>query len=104
MVLDVCDASYPAVGILAPAHALEHSLVEPQLQTGLVKHLSLVAVSGDQTVDLDRLGLANTVTPRLGLVEDGFTESETLLYSGFYLHQLLCSVYRSIQQYMWVKS
>lgn len=70
--------SYPTVGILSATHALQHSLVEPQLQTGLVKHLPLVAVPGDQAVDLDRLGLADTVTPCLGLVEEGHTRSETL--------------------------
>lgn len=68
----MCEASHPTVGILSPTHALEDSLVEPQLQTGLVKHLPLVAVPGDQTVDLDSLGLADTMTPSLGLEDDAF--------------------------------
>ena len=80
--------SYPTVGVLSAAHALEDGLVEPQLQTGLVEHLPLVAVPGDQAVDLDRLGLADTVTPGLGLEEDAFIRSEKF-YSTFDL--LFCS-------------
>ena len=62
--------SHPAVAVLSPAHALQNGLIEPQFQTGLVEHLPLVAVPGDQPVDLHRLGLANTMTPGLGLEED----------------------------------
>lgn len=69
----MCVASHPAVGVLSSAHTLQHGLVEPQLQTGLVEHLPLVAVPGDQTVDLDRLRLADTMTSGLGLEEDAFT-------------------------------
>lgn len=68
----MCDASHPTVGILSPTHALEDSLVKPQFQTGLVEHLPLVAVSGDQTVDLDRLGLADTMTASLSLEDDAY--------------------------------
>lgn len=68
-------ASYPAVGILPPAHALEDGLVQAQLQTGLVEHLPLVAVPGNQPVDLDRLGLANTMTASLGLEDDTLRRS-----------------------------
>lgn len=75
--------THPAVGVLSSTHALEDGLVEPQLQTGLVEHFPLVAVPGDQTVDLDRLGLADTMTPGLGLDEDTFRDSETLFYSTF---------------------
>lgn len=63
----VCDGSYPAVGILSSAHTLKHSFVQAQLQTGLVKHLPLVAVPGDQTVYFDGLGLTDSMTPGLSL-------------------------------------
>lgn len=86
----MCDASHPTVGVLSSTHALEDGLVEPQLQTGLVEHLPLIAVPGDQTVDLDGLGLADTMTPGLGLQEDAFIESETLFYLNF------CSAHRRI--------
>lgn len=66
--------SHPTVGVLSSTHALEDGLVKPQLQTGLVKHFSLVAVPGDETVDLHRLGLANPMTSCLGLVENRFSE------------------------------
>lgn len=64
--------SHPTIGVLSSTHALEDGLVEPQLETGLVEHLPLIAVPGDQTVDLDCLGLADTMTPGLGLKEDTF--------------------------------
>lgn len=70
---------HPTVGILSPTHALEHSLVEPELQTGLVEHLPLVAVPGDQAVDLDGLGLADTMTPSLGLEDNAFRRSKVVL-------------------------
>lgn len=56
-----------AVCVLPAAHALQHGLVQAQLQAGLVKHLPLVAVPGDQPVDLHRLGLADAVASSLGL-------------------------------------
>lgn len=73
--------THPTIGILSSTHALKHGLVEPQLKTGLVKHLPLVAVPGDQTVDLDRLGLANTMTPGLSLDEDTFRKSDMLVFT-----------------------
>lgn len=79
--MSVCDASHPAVGVLSSTHALEDGLVEPQLQAGLVEHLPLVAVPGDQTVYLDRLRLADTMAPSLGLEEEAFGHSETLFSS-----------------------
>lgn len=79
--MSVYDVSHPAVGVLSSTHALEDGLVEPQLQAGLVKHLPLVAVPGDQAVYLDRLRLADTMTPSLGLEEDTFRHSKTLFYS-----------------------
>lgn len=69
-------ASYPAVGILSPAHALEDGLVQAQLQTGLVEHFPLIAVPGNQPVDLDRLGLANAMTASLGLQDDTLRHSD----------------------------
>lgn len=87
----VCNPSHPTVGVLSPTHALEDSLVEPQFQTGLVEHLPLVAVSGDQTVDLDCLGLTDTMTPSLGL-EDNTNRHSTLVYGTFY--SFFCSVHR----------
>ena len=61
----------PVGGVVPPAHALQHSLVQAQLQAGLVKHLPLVGVPGDQPVDLDRLRLANPVAAGLGLERRG---------------------------------
>lgn len=81
-------ASYPAVGILPPAHALEDGLVQAQLQTGLVEHLPLVAVPGNQPVDLDRLGLANTVTASLGLEDDTLTRSNIRQQTSFLVFSL----------------
>ncbi len=69
--------THPAVGVLSSTHALEDGLVEPQLQTGLVEHFPLVAVSCDQTVDLDCFGLADTMTSGLGLEEGTSRGSET---------------------------
>ena len=61
---------YPVgAGLLAAAHALQHGAVQTQLQAGLVQHLPLVRVPGDQAVHLDRLGLPDTVASRLGLEE-----------------------------------
>ena len=60
--------SHPVdVALLVAAHALQDSPVQPQLQAGLVQHLPLVGVPGDQAVHLDGFGLADAVTPGLGL-------------------------------------
>lgn len=75
-------ASYPAVGVLSPAHALEDGLVQAQLQTGLVEHFPLVAIPGNEPVDLDGLGLADTMAPGLGLEDDTLRYS-TLLNTKF---------------------
>lgn len=81
-------ATHPAVGVLSATHALEDGLVEPELQTGLVKHLPLVAVPGDQAVDLHRLGLADTMTSRLSLVEN----FETIFFLVYIFIFMLFSV------------
>lgn len=65
--MDQCVVSYPAVGVLSAAHALQNGLVKAQLQTGLIEHFPLVAVPGDEAVDLDSLGLANPMAASLGL-------------------------------------
>lgn len=48
---------------------LQHRLVQTQLQTGLVKHLPLVRVAGDEPVHFHRLPLANPVAASLRLEE-----------------------------------
>lgn len=75
MVEGCAAAAYPAVGVLPAAHALQDGLVQAQLQTGLVEHFPLVAVPGDEAVDLDGLGLANPMAASLGLRDDTLTGS-----------------------------
>lgn len=85
-----CVDTHPTVCILSSTHALKNGLIKPQLQTGLVKHLPLIAVPRNQTVDLDGLGLANTVAPRLRLVNQAIKTSETL---SFTINFILFAVY-----------
>lgn len=59
---------------------LEDGFIQAQLQTGLVKHLPLVGVAGDESVDLHSLPLANPMTASLGL--QGNTEGERLSRRG----------------------
>ena len=67
---NVDKTPYPiGAGLLAAAHALQHGAVQTQLQAGLVQHLALVRVPGDQAVHLDCLGLTDTMATRLGLEE-----------------------------------
>lgn len=66
---DPVDASF-AVDVL------EDGFIQAQLQAGLVKHLPLVGVAGDESVDLHRLPLANPMAAGLGL--QGSTEGEGL--------------------------
>lgn len=60
-------SSYPVGCILSPAHGLKYSLVQSQLETGLVKHLPFVRVSGDEAVNLHSLALSNPVASSLCL-------------------------------------
>lgn len=65
--LTVSDhASHPVQASLA-VNVLEDGFVQPQLQAGLVKHLPLIRVPGDQPVDLNRFALTNPVAASLGL-------------------------------------
>lgn len=59
-------SAHPVEASLA-VYVLEDGLVQAQLQAGLVKHLPLVGVPGDQSVDLHGFALTNPVTPRLSL-------------------------------------
>ena len=61
--------SYPVGCVLSATHGLQHSLVKAQLEAGLVKHLPLIGVPSDQSVDLHCLALANPVASGLGLRE-----------------------------------
>ena len=59
---------YPVgAGLLAAAHALQHGAVQTQLQAGLVQHLPLVRVPGDQAVHLHSLVLPDAVAASLSL-------------------------------------
>lgn len=61
--------SYPIGCVLSATHGLQHSFVKAQLEAGLVKHLPLIGVPGDQSVDLHCLALANPVASGLCLRE-----------------------------------
>mmetsp|Transcript_20639 Transcript_20639/g.79043 ORF Transcript_20639/g.79043 Transcript_20639/m.79043 type:complete len:211 (-) Transcript_20639:787-1419(-) len=54
-------------GAAGTLHPLEHCLVETELARGVLEHVLLVGVAGDQAVDLHRLRLANAVAARLRL-------------------------------------
>jgi len=57
----------PLIELVLIAHGAEHSLVQAQLQRGLVEHLALVRVRRDQPVDGHVLLLADAVAARLRL-------------------------------------
>lgn len=61
--------SYPVGGIFSSTHRLQHSFIQAQLQTSLVKHLSFIGVSRYQPVDFDRLALPYSVASSLSLEE-----------------------------------
>lgn len=67
----VCNnASYPISSILSSTHGLQHSFIQTQLQTGLVKHLPFIRVPGDQAVNLHSFTLTDPVASSLGLREE----------------------------------
>lgn len=84
--VEQCAVSYPAVGVLSAAHALQDGLVQAQLQTGLVEHFPLVAVPGDEAVYLDGLGLANPMAASLGLQDDTLTGSSIAPHWQYRMH------------------
>jgi len=55
---------------------LKDGFVQPQLQTGLVKHFPLVRVPGDQPVDFHRFALANPMAACLSLDQRGRKETK----------------------------
>lgn len=55
------------VSVLVAAHALQDGTVQTEFEARFVQHLPLIRIPGDETVDLDRFRLADTMTPRLGL-------------------------------------
>lgn len=58
--------TYP-VGAALAVDVLQHSLIQAQFQAGLVKHLPLVGVPGDEAIDLHRLALPDPVAASLSL-------------------------------------
>lgn len=70
--LDSCQ-THPSPGassqtVISTAHALQHCFVQAQLETGAIKHFTLVGVPGDKTVHLHRFILTNPVAASLGLL------------------------------------
>lgn len=64
------NVSYPVdIAVFVATHTLQDGPVQAKLQTGFIQHLPLVRIPSDQTVDLDSLRLANTMTPCLSLKE-----------------------------------
>lgn len=66
-----CQVSYPVdIAVFVATHALQDGTIQAKLQTCFIQHLPFVGVPSDQTVDLDSLRLANTMTPCLSLIEE----------------------------------
>lgn len=55
-------------------HGLKHSLIQSQLEASLIKHLSLIRITSDETVHLHSFALPNSMTPCLGLVKKKWKE------------------------------
>ena len=62
---------YPVGSVFSPTHGLQHSFVQAELQTSLVKHFPFVRVSCDQPVDFHRFALSYSMTSSLSLEEKG---------------------------------
>lgn len=61
--------SYPSSSetVVPPAHALQHGFIQTQFEAGPVKHLPLVRVACDESVNLHCLVLADSVASSLSL-------------------------------------
>lgn len=55
-------------------HGLKHSFIQSQLKAGLIKHLSLIRITSDETVHLHSFALPNSMTSCLRLVKKKWKE------------------------------
>lgn len=58
--------TYP-IGAALAVNVLQHGFIQAQLQAGLVEHLPLVGVPGDEAIDLHCLALPDPVATSLSL-------------------------------------
>lgn len=64
-----CLQTYSSDVAIPTTHGLKHSLIQSQLEASFIKHLSLVGITSDESVNLHSFALPNSMTPCLGLVK-----------------------------------